>query len=59
VSLIKQCLNRRILDLETLRREAAAWVERRNAEQVGVDWLFTAEDARIKLARFYPQYIRR
>ena len=34
----KQCLNRRIPDLETLRREAAAWAERRNAEQVGVDW---------------------
>ncbi|WP_133512714.1 hypothetical protein [Candidatus Thiosymbion oneisti] len=42
----KQCLNRRISDLETLRCEATAWTERRNAEQVGVDWQFTTEQAR-------------
>ncbi len=52
----KQCLNRRIPDLETLRREAAAWAKRRNADQVGVDWPFTTEEARTKLKRLYPQY---
>ena len=52
----KQCLNRRIPDLETLRREATAQAERRNAEQVGVDWQFTTDQARIKLKRLYPQY---
>jgi hypothetical protein len=50
-----QCLNRRIADIETLRREAAAWAERRNAAQVGVDWQFTTDDARTKLKRLYPQ----
>ena len=52
----QQGLDRRIPDLEILRREATAWAERRNAEQVGVDWQFTTEDARIKLKRLYPQY---
>jgi len=51
----KQCLNRRIADIETLRREASAWAERRNAAQVGVDWQFTTDDARTKLKRLYPQ----
>jgi hypothetical protein len=51
----KQCLTRRIADIQTLRREAKAWAERRNAEQTGVDWHFTTADARIKLHRLYPQ----
>jgi len=55
--LSKQCLNRRIPELETLRREAIAWAERRNGEQAkGVDWQFTTADARIKLKRLYPQF---
>ena len=28
------------------------------AKQIGVDWRFTTEDARIKLKRLYPQYQR-
>lgn len=50
-----QCLDRRIADIETLRREAKAWAERRNAAQIGVDWQFTNEDARTKLKRLYPK----
>jgi hypothetical protein len=53
--LTQQCLNRRIGDIETLRHEATSWYERRNTEQVGVDWQFTTNDARIKLKRLYPQ----
>jgi predicted AAA+ superfamily ATPase len=45
---------RRIADIETLRCEAKAWAERRNAAQVGVDWQFTNDHARIKLKRLYP-----
>ena len=37
------------------RAEAAAWAERRNAVQVGVDWQFTTDDARTKLKRLYPK----
>ena len=53
--LTKQCLDRRIPDLETLRREDEAWAEARNNNQTGVDWQFTTDDARIKLKRLYPQ----
>jgi len=48
----KQCLNRRIPDLETLRREVIAWAKRRNVGQVGVDWQFTTEQVRIKLNHY-------
>jgi hypothetical protein len=52
--LARQCLDRRIPDLPTLRSEAAAWEARRNAAVVGVDWHFTTADARVKLKRLYP-----
>lgn len=51
----KQCLDRRIDDIETLRREAKAWADRRKASSATVDWHFTTEEARIKLKRLYPQ----
>lgn len=53
--LTKQCLGRRIGDIETLRKETNAWERDRNSQQKGVDWQFTTEDARIKLKRLYPQ----
>ena len=53
--LTKQCLSRRIADIQTLRREALAWADRRNQAQTGVDWQFTAKNARTKLKRLYPQ----
>jgi len=52
--LARQCLDRRIPDLEILRREVAAWVARRNAAVAKVDWQFTTADARVKLKRLYP-----
>ena len=54
--LTKQCLNRRIGDIETYRREVQAWEDTRNASEKGVDWQFTTTDARIKLKRLYPQF---
>ena len=51
----RQCLNRRIPDIETLRAEAAAWQTHRNQTVNRVDWRFTTQDARIKLKRLYPQ----
>lgn len=51
----KPCLRRRIADIETLRNEATAWAEARNAAQTGVDWQFTTDQARIKLKHLYPQ----
>ena len=49
-----QCLNRRIDNIEDVRREATAWQEYRNKHKSIVNWQFTAGDARIKLARLYP-----
>jgi transposase len=53
-ALSRQCLDRRLPDVETLQAEVAAWAARRNAAGGAVDWRFTAADARIKLKRLYP-----
>lgn len=53
--LTRQCLCRRIPDIETLRRETKAWEKRRNSERKQVDWQFSTDDARIRLKRLYPQ----
>lgn len=50
----RQCLDRRIPDLATLRQEVACWQEERNAAVVKVDWQFTTADARVKLKKLYP-----
>ncbi|WP_165253778.1 IS630 family transposase, partial [Paludisphaera soli] len=52
--LARQCLDRRIPDMESLRREVAAWEADRNAAAVKVDWQFATADARVKLKRLYP-----
>jgi DDE superfamily endonuclease len=52
--LSRQCLNRRVPNLETLEAEAAAWQERRDAAGVKIHWRFNKDDARIKLKRLYP-----
>ena len=49
-----QCLNRRIDDIEVVRRESLAWQEFRNNKGAKVNWQFTAENARTKLNRLYP-----
>jgi len=48
-----QCLNRRIDNIKDVRRETTAWQEYRNNRKSNVNWQFTADDARIKLARLY------
>jgi len=53
-AMTRQCLNRRIPSLKVLRRETKGWERHRNAEQKGVDWRFTTQDARIRLKRLYP-----
>jgi hypothetical protein len=50
----RQCLARRIPNVETLTREVAAWEQKRNRAQGTIDWRFTTADARIKLKRLYP-----
>ena len=53
--LTRQCLDRRIDTQDEVAAEAAAWKERRNTKQIGVEWQFTTEDARIKLKDLYPK----
>ncbi len=52
--LSRQCLDRRIPDEDTLRREIAAWEASRNEQQATIEWRFTSSDARVKLNRLYP-----
>ena len=53
-ALARQCLNRRIGDMETLAEEVQAWEVDRNTEAATIKWLFSLEDARTKLSRAYP-----
>jgi hypothetical protein len=52
----RQCLDRRIPDQETLKREVAAWERERNQHAVKANWRFTTEEARIKLKKLYPSF---
>jgi hypothetical protein len=52
----QQCLDRRIPDQETLKREVAAWERKRNQRAVKANWRFTTADARIKLKKLYPSF---
>ena len=52
--LSRQCLDRRIADVATLRQEVEAHKRRRDALGTKVNWRFTTVDARIKLKRLYP-----
>jgi transposase len=53
--MVRQCLDRRIADKKTLISEIAAWERRRNAEAVGIRWMFTVDRAREKMGRVYPR----
>ena len=52
--MIRQCLNRRIGCIDTLRAEVAAWQVARDRLRARVNWQFTIDDARIRLKRLYP-----
>jgi hypothetical protein len=52
--LTRQCLDRRIEDLDLLNTELTAWQAATNDDQRQVDWQFTANDARTKLRHLYP-----
>jgi len=53
-ALTRQCLDRRISDLDMLNTELTAWQTATNTDQRHVDWQFTTDDARIKLRHLYP-----
>ena len=52
-----QCLNRRIEDEVSLKREIAALETERNQAGATIEWRFTTTDARHKLRRIYPSVL--
>ena len=46
----------RIPDLGTLIKEVTPWDREKNRTEKNVNWQFTADDARMKLKRLYPQF---
>lgn len=52
--LAAQCLDRRIDSTQQLVAETAAWEQQRNAAGHRIQWMFTTEKARTKMARAYP-----
>jgi DDE superfamily endonuclease len=54
-ALTRQCLDRRIADLDVLNTELAAWQATTNTDQRQVNWHFTTSDARTRLRHPYPE----
>lgn len=52
-TLDRQCLDRRLPTRAALVAEVNAWQSRRNADQRGIAWSFTRQDADSKMARHY------
>jgi DDE superfamily endonuclease len=52
-ALSKQCLERRVPDLPSLRHEVLAWADQRNHDRPTVNWKFSQAGARQKLHRHY------
>ena len=55
-ALSRQCLKRRIGQMDVLEHEVMTWVEERNQKQVKVHWQFTIDKARDKFKRHYPEF---
>jgi hypothetical protein len=53
-ALSRQCLDRRIPNIETLNEQLVAWEKDRNDDVKQISWHFTAKQARGKLAHLYP-----
>lgn len=50
-----QCLDRRIETQQRLIAEVAAWEHQRNNSAARINWMFSTQQARIKLAKAYPK----
>ena len=55
-ALTRQCLDRRIADLDLLNTELQAWQGTVNADQRQINWHFTTSDARTRLRHLYPTH---
>ena len=54
-ALTKQCLDRRIKDLQTLETQVLAWSQQRNEKKIKIHWSFTVDTARVTLASKYEK----
>jgi hypothetical protein len=54
--LSKQCIDRRIANIDKLNQEIIAWKDDYNHKRNVVNWQFSTDDARIKLKRLYPVF---
>lgn len=52
----RQCLSRRIADIDELRQELAAWEMDRNHASATICCHFTTDNAREKLISLYPKF---
>ena len=50
----RQALGKPLPDLESFTQQVRTWTIQRNAQSVKINWQFTNQDARIKLASLYP-----
>lgn len=50
----RQCLDRRLSEIDRVRSEVSAWENRRNQQRATVDWQFTSAKARSKLEYLSP-----
>lgn len=53
----RQCLSRRIDNIEALRHELFSWETERNSSVAKINWQFRTSDARVKLCSLYPSFI--
>ena len=51
----RACLGKRVASRDALTQRVAALEAERNAAHATINWRFSAEDARLKLARLYPK----
>lgn len=54
-ALARQCLDRRISNMNRLSQQVLAWADERNKQSVKVHWSFTLDTAREKLASQYEK----
>lgn len=52
-ALERQCIRKRIPNIEDLKKQVSIWVDERNKKKVQINWCFTTYDARTKFQRFY------
>ena len=56
-ALSKQCLDRRIPDIDTMKKEVYSWTSERVRKKTKISWRFTNNKARITFNKYYPNHI--